>query len=180
MTIHGDIDEILINADQIAERVKELGKELAEFYKDEKPLLVCVLKGGSIFLADLIRAMDIYLDIDFMDVSSYGDSFTSSGDVKIIKDLSDSAENRHILFVEDIVDTGITLQYLTEMFASRNPKSIKIVTLLDKPSRRVNDLTPNWSGFTIPDKFIVGYGLDYKGKYRNLPYVGVLKESVYE
>lgn len=180
MTIHDDLDNILISKEEIQRRVEELGKELSEVYKDEPPLLVCVLKGGSIFLTDLIREMDIYLDIDFMDVSSYGDAFTSSGEVKIIKDIGESAEGRHVVFVEDIIDTGNTLSYLMNMFENRNAKSVKAVTLLDKPSRHMNNLSPDWFGFTIPDEFIVGYGLDYKGKYRNLPYVGVLKPEIYE
>lgn len=178
MTMHDDVKKILITEDQIKERTKELAQQLSEEYRDKNPLLVCVLKGGSLFMTDLIKEMDIYLDIDFMDLSSYEGGTESSGNVKILKDLSLSSEGRHVLFVEDIVDTGRTLQFLIELFASRQAASVKIVSLLDKPSRRKFDVPVQWSGFEIPDEFIIGYGLDYQEKYRNLPYIGVLKDEV--
>ncbi|KXB33754.1 hypoxanthine phosphoribosyltransferase [Aerococcus christensenii] len=173
------MQEILIPADELQARIKELGKELAIEYKDKNPLLVCILKGGMPFMADLMKNMDILLEIDFMDVSSYGDAFESSGEVKIVKDLSESVKGRHVLFVEDIIDTGRTLSYLYEVLTARKAASIKTVSLLNKPSHRVNNFQANWVGFEIPDKFVVGYGLDFKGQLRNYPQIGVLKPEVY-
>ncbi|KAA9238838.1 MULTISPECIES: hypoxanthine phosphoribosyltransferase [Aerococcus] len=173
------MEEILIPQAELLKRIEELAKDIAEEYQDKNPLLVCVLKGGMPFMADLMKQMDILLEIDFMDVSSYGDAFESSGEVKIIKDLSVPAKGRHILFVEDIVDTGRTLSYLYKVLKSRQAASIKTVSLLDKPSRRKKDFQADWIGFEIPDKFVVGYGLDYKGQLRNYPNIAVLKEEVY-
>ncbi|MDK6375821.1 hypoxanthine phosphoribosyltransferase [Aerococcus urinae] len=173
------MEEILIPQAELLKRIEELAKDIAEEYQDKNPLLVCVLKGGMPFMADLMKQMDILLEIDFMDVSSYGDAFESSGEVKIIKDLSVPAKGRHILFVEDIVDTGRTLSYLYKVLKSRQAASIKTVSLLDKPSRRKKDFQADWIGFEIPDKFVVGYGLDYKGQLRNYPIIAVLKEEVY-
>ncbi|AEA01264.1 MULTISPECIES: hypoxanthine phosphoribosyltransferase [Aerococcus] len=173
------MEEILIPQAELLERIEELAKDIAKEYQDKNPLLVCVLKGGMPFMADLMKQMDILLEIDFMDVSSYGDAFESSGEVKIIKDLSVPAKGRHILFVEDIVDTGRTLTYLYKVLKSRQAASIKTVSLLDKPSRRKKDFQADWIGFEIPDKFVVGYGLDYKGQLRNYPNIAVLKEEVY-
>ncbi len=180
MTMHDDIKEILISKKQIEERTKELAEVLSDEYRDKNPLLVCVLKGGSLFMTDLIKEMDIYLDIDFMDLSSYEGGTESSGNVKILKDLSLSSEGRHVLFVEDVVDTGRTLQFLMELFESRKAASVKIVSLLDKPSRRAFDVPVQWAGFEMPDEFIVGYGLDFQEKYRNLPYIGVLRDEIIE
>ncbi|AMB95730.1 MULTISPECIES: hypoxanthine phosphoribosyltransferase [Aerococcus] len=173
------MEEILIPQAELLKRIEELAKDIAQEYQDKNPLLVCVLKGGMPFMADLMKQMDILLEIDFMDVSSYGDAFESSGEVKIIKDLSVPAKGRHILFVEDIVDTGRTLSYLYKVLKSRQAASIKTVSLLDKPSRRKKDFQADWIGFEIPDKFVVGYGLDYKGQLRNYPNIAVLKEEVY-
>ncbi|KAA9233253.1 hypoxanthine phosphoribosyltransferase [Aerococcus urinae] len=173
------MEEILIPQAELLKRIEELAKDIAEEYQDKNPLLVCVLKGGMPFMADLMKQMDILLEIDFMDVSSYGDAFESSGEVKIIKDLSVPAKGRHVLFVEDIVDTGRTLTYLYKVLKSRQAASIKTVSLLDKPSRRKKDFQADWIGFEIPDKFVVGYGLDYKGQLRNYPNIAVLKEEVY-
>ncbi|WP_198434556.1 hypoxanthine phosphoribosyltransferase [Aerococcus mictus] len=173
------MEEILIPQAELLKRIEELAKDIAEEYQDKNPLLVCVLKGGMPFMADLMKQMDILLEIDFMDVSSYGDAFESSGEVKIIKDLSVPAKGRHILFVEDIVATGRTLSYLYKVLKSRQAASIKTVSLLDKPSRRKKDFQADWIGFEIPDKFVVGYGLDYKGQLRNYPNIAVLKEEVY-
>ncbi len=178
--MQNDVEKILLTKEQIAEKVESLGKELSNDFKDEKPLLVCILKGSVVFFADLIRAISIPIEIDFMSISSYGLSTKSSGEVKIIKDLDTSIENKHIIIVEDIVDSGYTLSYLKRLLFSRNPKSIKICTLLDKKERRVCDIEPDYVGFDIPDEFIIGYGLDYAEKYRNLSYIGVLKRSIYE
>ncbi|MFC7443345.1 hypoxanthine phosphoribosyltransferase [Laceyella putida] len=178
--MHQDIKEILISEEQIKEKVAELGKRLSEVYKDLNPLCICVLKGAVPFMADLIRKMEIPMEMDFMAVSSYGNATTSSGVVRILKDLEASIEGRHVLIVEDIIDSGLTLSYLVEMLKGRNAASVKIATLLDKPDRRKVDLSPDYSCFTIPDAFVVGYGLDFAEKYRNLPYIGVLKEEVYQ
>ncbi len=175
-----DIQEVLLTKEEIADKVQELGKELAAEYSDKRPLLICVLKGALIFVADLTRAMDIPLEVDFMAVSSYGVSTKSSGVVRILKDLETGIENRHVLIVEDIIDTGLTLKYLIENLRSRKPASIKICTLLDKPSRRRVQLQPDYCGFEIPDKFVIGYGLDFSEIYRNLPFIGVLKPEAYQ
>lgn len=177
MTIHDDIKEVIFTEQELRDKVRELGKELSREYKGKHPLVVCILKGGSMFMTDLIKEMDIYLDIDFMDLSSYGDGMESTNDVKILKDLSQSAKDRHVLFVEDIIDTGRTLEFLIQLFETRQAASINIVTLLNKPSRRLVDVDVKWTGFDIPDQFAVGYGLDYQEKYRNLPYIGVLKDE---
>ncbi|MDD4657868.1 MAG: hypoxanthine phosphoribosyltransferase [Eubacteriales bacterium] len=175
-----NLDEVLLSKDEIDEKVKELGKMLAEEYAGKRPLLICVLKGALIFVADLARAMDIPLEVDFMAVSSYGVTTKSSGVVRILKDLETSIEGRHVLIVEDIIDTGLTLKYLIENLKSRKPASIKICTLLDKPSRRRVQLQPDFCGFEIPDKFVIGYGLDFAEIYRNLPFIGVLKPEAYQ
>lgn len=177
--MHEDLREILLSEDEIRQKVEELGRRLAEDYRGKNPLCVCVLKGAALFMTDLVRRMDIPLEMDFMAVSSYGASTVSSGVVRIIKDLDTSVEGRHVLMVEDIIDSGLTLSYLLELMRQRNAASIKVVTLLDKPHRRVVDLNPDYCGFTVPDAFLVGYGLDYAERYRNLPYIGVLKEEVY-
>jgi len=178
--MHQDLKEVLITEKQIKEKVAELGRMISEEYKDLNPLCICVLKGAVPFMADLIRQIDINLQMDFMAVSSYGNSTKSSGVVRILKDLDASVDGRHVLIVEDIIDTGLTLSYLVDLLKRRNAASVKIVTMLDKPERRKVDLKPDYSGFTIPDAFVVGYGLDYAEKYRNLPYIGVLKEEVYQ
>jgi hypoxanthine phosphoribosyltransferase len=175
-----NLDEVLLSKEEIDEKVKELGKMLAEEYAGKRPLLICVLKGALIFVADLARAMNIPLEVDFMAVSSYGISTKSSGVVRILKDLETGIEGRHVLIVEDIIDTGLTLKYLIENLKSRKPASIKICTLLDKPSRRRVQLQPDFSGFEIPDKFVIGYGLDFSEIYRNLPFIGVLKPEAYQ
>lgn len=174
-----NIKTTLVTSEEIQKKVTEVGKEISEEYKDKNPLIVGILKGALPFMADLMKEMDILLEYDMMDVSSYGTSFTSSGEVKILKDLDSSLEGRHVIIVEDIIDTGRTLKYLTEMFRHRKAASVKIVTLLDKPSGRIVDLKADWACFEVPDEFVVGYGLDYLENYRNLPYVGVLKEEVY-
>lgn len=177
MNIHNDIKEIIFSEKELQDKILQLGEELSQEYENKHPLVVCILKGGSMFMADLIKKMDIYLDIDFMDLSSYNGGTESTNDVKILKDLSQSAKDRHILFVEDIIDTGRTLEFLVKLFETRQAASINIVTLLNKPSRRLVDVDVKWTGFDIPDEFAVGYGLDYQEKYRNLPYIGVLKNE---
>lgn len=173
------IKEVLISEEEIQEKTKELGSLLSEQYKDKNPLIVGILKGALPFMADLIKQMPILLEYDMMDVSSYGSALTSSGEVKIVKDLDTSIEGRHVIIVEDIIDTGRTLKYIQDMLMRRNAKSVKIATLLDKPSGRVTNLDVDWKCFDIPDEFVVGYGLDYRENYRNLPYIGVLKPEIY-
>lgn len=175
-----DIEEILISEERIQQKVKELGETLSADYKDRFPLAIGVLKGAMLFMGDLVKRMDIHLEMDFMDVSSYGNNTVSSGEVKIIKDLDTSIEGRDVLIIEDIIDSGLTLSYLVDLFKYRKAKSIKIVTLLDKPTGRKVDLYADYVGFDVPDAFVVGYGLDYAEKYRNLPYIGVLKPEVYQ
>lgn len=171
-----EIDEVLFSPETIAQRVKELGAQITKDYTDQESLVVIgVLKGASVFLGDLIRQINIPLMVDFMAVSSYGQATESSGVVKILKDLDLDIEGKHVLIIEDIVDTGLTLNYLTENLRSRNIKSIKICTLLDKPSRRKAPLEIHYTGFEIPDKFIVGYGIDCAEQFRNLPYVASVK-----
>ncbi len=175
-----DIEKILITREQIQMRCAELGKQLTEEYQDKTPLVVGVLKGAVPFMADIVREMDCYLEIDFLDVSSYGNETVSSGEVKIVKDLDTNVEGRDLLIVEDIIDSGRTLAYLVDLFKYRKAKSVKIVTLLDKPEGRVVPIEADYVGFDVPNEFVVGYGLDYIQQYRNLPYVGVLKPSVYQ
>lgn len=175
-----DIEKILITREQIQMRCAELGKQLTEEYQDKTPLVVGVLKGAVPFMADIVREMDCYLEIDFLDVSSYGNATVSSGEVKIVKDLDTNVEGRDLLIVEDIIDSGRTLAYLVDLFKYRKAKSVKIVTLLDKPEGRVVPIEADYVGFGVPNEFVVGYGLDYIQQYRNLPYVGVLKPSVYQ
>lgn len=177
--MHQDMKEILISEAEIAKKVTELGQMISRDYKDLNPLCICVLKGAVPFMADLIRKIEIPLEMDFMAVSSYGSSTKSSGVVRILKDLEASVEGRHVLVVEDIIDSGLTLSYLIALLKGRKAASVKVATLLDKPARRTVDLKPDYCGFEIPDEFVVGYGLDYAEKYRNLPYIGVLKEEVY-
>lgn len=179
MSLGDDVEEILLDSQTVANRVAELGAQIAADYAGRDPVLVSVLKGALVFLADLMRAMDMPTSIDFMEVSSYGSATESSGQVRILKDLSMSIEGRDVLVVEDIIDTGLTLNYLLRYLADKGPASIRIVCLLDKPARRLADIPIDYIGFTIPDHFVVGYGLDYDERYRNLPYVGVLKPSVY-
>ncbi len=169
----------LISEEQLHQKVAQIGKQVSADYQDKNLLMVSVLKGSVVFMADLMREISIPCEIDFMCVSSYGSGTKTSGVVKIIKDLDIDLKNRDLLIVEDILDSGMTLSYIKEMLKQRGTKSIKICTLLDKPERRKADITPDYVGFTVPDEFVVGYGLDYDEKYRNLPYVGILKPEVY-
>lgn len=176
-----DIQKVLVTAEEIKEATKRLGEQLTKDYEGKEVVVVGILRGAALFMADIIREMDTYLEIDFMDVSSYGEAFVSSGEVKILKDLDTPAEGRHFLIVEDIIDTGRTLRYIVDLLKYRKAASVKVCTLLDKPERRlVKDLTADYVGIQVPNEFVVGYGLDYKQKYRNLPYVGVLKPEIYE
>lgn len=174
-----DIEEVLITEEEIQEKVNELGAILTEEYKDKYPLAIGILKGALPFMGDLIRRIDTYIELDFMDVSSYGNATVSSGEVKIVKDLNTSVEGRDVLIIEDIIDSGKTLRYLVDLMKYRKANSVKIVTLLDKPAGRKVDLEADYIGFTVPDSFVVGYGLDYMEKYRNLSYIGVLKKEIY-
>ncbi|QII81547.1 hypoxanthine phosphoribosyltransferase [Jeotgalibaca arthritidis] len=178
--IHPDIKEVLYTEEEIRQATQELGAVLTKEYAGKNPLMIGVLKGAIMFMTDLSRAMDCDLELDFMDVTSYGAAIESSGDVKILKDLDTSVEGRDLLIVEDIIDTGRTLSYLIEIFRHRKAKSIKVVTLLDKKERRAVDLEADYVGIHVPNEFVVGYGLDYIEKYRNLPYIGVLKEEIYQ
>ncbi|NLW23439.1 MAG: hypoxanthine phosphoribosyltransferase [Tissierellia bacterium] len=173
------IKKVLLTEEVIEARIKELGKQISEDYKGKNLMLVGILKGAVIFMSQLAKNIDIPVQMDFMAVSSYGKSSESTGVVRIIKDLDCSIEDKDILIVEDIIDTGLTLSYLTDNLKKRGPKSVKIVTLLDKPERRKADVPVDYTGFVIPDEFVVGYGLDYAEKYRNLPFIAALKEEVY-
>ncbi len=168
-----EITKILFSAEDIKNRVIEMGKILTEDYKNKNPLLICPLKGSFMFFSDITREIKIPCEIDFMAVSSYNSNTVSSGEIKILKDLTENINGRHVLIIEDIIDTGLTLYNLKKMLNSRNPKSLKICTLLDKPSRRIADITGDYCGFVIPDKFVVGYGMDLNEKYRNLPFIGI-------
>ena len=180
--MRNDIERVLLSEEQIQNRVRDLGAQIAEEYRDKNPVMICILKGSTMFFADLLRAMPIKLTMDFMAVSSYGKRTKASGEVEIRKDLSGSIENRDAIIVEDIIDSGFTLSYLSRMLSARGARSIRICTLLDKPARRAPGITlkADYSGFEIEDAFVVGYGLDYDEVYRNLPYIGVLKPAVYE
>ena len=175
-----NIARVLISRVDLGKRVAELGAEITRDYEGKKILVLGILKGAVPFMADLIREIKLPLAYDFMALSSYGVSTQSSGVVRILKDLERSVEDVHILIAEDIVDTGLTLKYLKDNLKARNPLSVKVVTLLDKADRRKADVTPDYNGFSIPDEFVVGYGLDFNEEYRNLPYVGVLKQEAYE
>ena len=174
-----DIQEILFTEDQLKTRVQEIAHEIERDYQGKEIMLISVLRGSFIFMADLCRAIDLPCTLDFMSVSSYGKGTTSSGQVQITKDLSEDITGRHIIVVEDILDSGNTLSYLLKILQHRHPASIRLCTLLDKPDRRVKPVEVHYSGFTIPDAFVVGYGLDYAEKYRNLPYIGIVKPEVY-
>lgn len=174
-----DIQQILVDEEQLARRVKELGEEISRDYAGRPLVLVCILRGAVIFMADLLRAIQIPVTIDFMAISSYGNNVKSSGVVRILKDLDGSIEGKDVLIVEDIIDSGLTLAYLLENLRSRRPNSLEVCVLLDKQVPRKVSLPVRYKGFAIPDAFVVGYGLDYAERYRNLPYVGILKPEVY-
>ena len=180
MDMRSDVAEILYTEDQLAEIVARMGRQISEDYRDKNLFMISVLKGSLIFMADLMRAVTIPCSIDFLSVSSYGAGTTTTGAVRILKDLDDSLEGKDLLIVEDILDSGVTLSFLMKNLSARNPRSIRLCTLLDKPERRRVPLHVDYFGFTIPDEFVVGYGLDYAEKYRNLPDIGVLRPEIYE
>lgn len=172
-----EIKKVLFSAEEIKTRVAELGKILTEDYKNKNPLLICPLKGSIMFFSDIVREIKIPCEIDFMTVSSYNSNTVSSGEIKILKDLTENINGRHVLIIEDIIDTGLTLYNLKKMLSGRNPESLKICTLLDKPSRRIADIKGDYCGFVIPDKFVIGYGMDLNEKYRNLPFIGIYESE---
>ena len=176
-----DVAQVLLTEAQLAERIAELGAQISRDYAGKDLMLICILKGANVFLADLVRQISLPLSYDFVAVSSYGADTKSSGVVRILKDLDESVESKHVLVVEDIVDTGLTLRlsYLLENLRSRRAASVKVCTLLDKPARRRMDVPVDYYGFKVEDQFVVGYGLDYQGRYRNLPYIGILKPEIY-
>lgn len=178
--MQNDIARVLLTEEEIQARVKVLGEAITAAYQGKELLVVGILKGSNMFMSDLIRQIQIPLKIDFMIVSSYGNATESTGVVKIMRDIEQSIGGKHVLIVEDIIDSGLTLKYLTEMLHTRKPASIKLCTLLDKPARRQENVDVDYVGFEMPDEFIVGYGIDYAENYRNLPYVGILKPEVYE
>lgn len=175
-----DVQEILITREELGKRIKELGQQISEDYEGKDLMLIGVLKGSVPFMADLLKEITIHCTMDFMAVSSYGSGTQSSGVVRILKDLDSNIADKNVLIVEDIIDTGYTLKYLIENLKSRKPADVKICCLLDKPDRRKVELEIGYTGFKIPDAFVIGYGLDYAEKYRNLPFIGVLKKEVYE
>jgi len=180
MGLRDDVAKVLISEDVLQARVAELGQAInATYTDDDRPLLVCVLKGAFMFLADLTRRLGMRHEVDFMEISSYGAATRSSGVVRILLDLEQNIEGRHVLIVEDIIDSGRTLDYITRNLRTRNPASLRVCTLLSKPSRREIDVPLDFVGFEVPDEFVVGYGLDFAEVYRNLPFIGVLKEEVY-
>ncbi len=179
-SIHTDIERVVLSEEEIRARVAELGDAISRDYGGEPVLLVTVLRGAALFVADLSREMTSPVEIDFMAVSSYGSSTKTSGVVRILKDLDEGIEGRHVLVVEDILDTGLTLKYLLKNLASRKPRSLEVVTLLSKQGKQRVPIDCKYVGFDIPDEFVVGYGLDYAERYRNLPYIGVLRQDIYQ
>jgi hypoxanthine phosphoribosyltransferase len=174
-----DVKEVLISSREIEDKVREIGARITEDYKGEKPLLIGILRGAVVIMSDLMRNIDLQCELDFMDISSYGTGTSSSGVVRILKDLEEDITDRHVLIVEDIIDTGLTLSYLMRSLQARKPASLEICALLSKPSRRRAELDVKYLGFEVPDEFVVGYGLDYAGAYRNLPDICVLKPEVF-
>ena len=175
-----DVEEVLITSKEIEDKVREIGGRITEDYRGEKPLLIGVLRGAVVVMSDLMRNIDLRCELDFMDISSYGSGTSSSGVVRILKDLEEDITDRHVLIVEDIIDTGLTISYLMRSLLARKPASLEICALLSKPSRRRVKLAVRYLGFEVPDEFVVGYGLDYAGAYRNLPDICVLKPEVFE
>ncbi|MDP8313796.1 MAG: hypoxanthine phosphoribosyltransferase [Candidatus Celaenobacter antarcticus] len=178
--MHNDIERILFSEQDIKKKVKELGEQISRDYKDKNPILINILKGGVVFLADIIRSLNIPIEIEFMGVASYGNSTKSSGVVQITKDCNVDISDRHVLIIEDIVDTGLSLNYITRYLQGKNPKSLKMCVLLDKVDSHEPDIGMAYKAFEVPNEFIVGYGLDYDEKYRNLPYIGILKKEIYQ
>lgn len=177
--MHKDVERMYASDKEIQTMVRKLGEQITRDYADKEVLFVGVLKGCFMFMADLVRACDVTCKVDFMVVSSYGEGTVSTGAVQIVKDLSENIEGKHVIIVEDILDSGNTLSYLVRYMSARKPASIRIVTMMDKPERRTAQVKADYIGFTVPDAFMVGYGLDYKQRYRNLPYIGILKPEIY-
>jgi hypoxanthine phosphoribosyltransferase len=175
--VHGDIAKILITEEEIKRRIKGLGEEISRDYKGKDPILVTVLRGAIVFLCDLMREISIPITLDFLSISSYSGQ-TQTGVVRILKDLDESIENRHVILVEDIIDTGLTLNYILKTLKARRPTDVRVCALLDKKVRRIVDIPIDYPGFEIPDEFVVGYGMDYNQKYRSLPFIGVLKKGI--
>ncbi|MCL6517386.1 hypoxanthine phosphoribosyltransferase [Alicyclobacillus sp.] len=178
--MHPDLEKVLFSEEEILDCVRRMGEQLSVEYEGKNPLFICVLKGAVLFMADLVKRVTIPLEMDFMAISSYGAASKSSGVVRILKDLERPVEGRHVVIVEDIIDTGLTLAYLKEILLHRRAASVKVAALFDKPEGRKMEIEADYRGFIVPNEFIVGYGLDYAERYRNLPYVGVLKPEVYE
>lgn len=175
-----DIEKVLLTEEELKEKVREIGSKISEDYRGEELVLIGVLKGSVMFMSELMKEISIYCSMDFMAVSSYGNGSESSGVVRILKDLDESIENKHVIIIEDIIDSGITLEYLIKYLNGRNPKSIEIACLLNKKDRRKANIGVKYLGFDVPDYFLVGYGLDFAERYRNLPYIGILKEAIYK
>lgn len=178
--MHKDVEEILFDEKQINNRIATMAEQITNDYKGQTLLMVGILKGAVLFFSELAKRLELDVEMDFMAVSSYGSSAKSSGAAKLLKDLDYDIKGKNVLIVEDIIDTGLTLNYLVNSLEARNPKTLKTCCLLDKPSRRKIDFQPDYKGFEVPDKFLIGFGLDYASKYRNLPFIGVLKPSIYE
>lgn len=174
-----DIEKVLFTKEQLAEKVAELGRKISQDYARQEIFAVCILKGAVVFYSDIVRAIDVPVQLDFMIASSYGASTESSGTVKILKDLDYDIEGKHVIIIEDIIDSGLTMNYLMKYFRERKPASVKLCALLSKPSRRKADVQIDYCGAEVPDEFLVGYGLDYAEKYRNLPCIGILKREIY-
>lgn len=179
MGLADDVDEILIPEEVLQDRIREIGRRISTEYNSKEPLLVGILTGAFVFMSDLLRAISIPCQVDFMAISSYGTGTESSGIVRILKDLDQTIEGRHVLIVDDIIDTGLTMDYLLETLKARYPASLRVCALLDKRPRRRREVLIDFRGFEIPDKFVIGYGLDFSGRYRNLPFIGVLKPELY-
>lgn len=177
--LHEDLDHILLTKEQIDEAVRKLGARITQDYRNEAPVFICILKGAAVFFSDLMRQVDLPLTTDFMAISSYGSSTKTSGVVRLLKDLDHDVLDKDVLVVEDIVDSGLTLSYIKKLLIERGARSVRLATLLDKPVRRRTELTVDYACFNIPNEFVVGYGLDYQERYRNLPYVGVLHPRIY-
>ena len=178
--MNNDIERVLYSREDIHQVAQKLGKELTTAYAGKNPLIICVLKGAVLFTTDIIREMYIYADLDFINLSSYGNETISSGEVQLTKDLDADVTGRDVLVIEDIIDTGRTLKFLIDLLKRRDVNSVKVCTLLDKPAGRLVDIKADYIGFEVPNEFVVGYGLDYAERYRNLPYVGILKPAIYE
>ncbi|MDR0953508.1 MAG: hypoxanthine phosphoribosyltransferase [Elusimicrobiota bacterium] len=176
-TVSAPLKKVLITKDEIAKRAKELGEEISKDYEGKLPLIVCILRGSVLFYSDIVRNIKTPCNLDFMCMASYGAKTHSSGKVRTLLDLREAIEGRHIVLVEDIVDTGLTIKHILDMFRTRKPASVEVCTLLDKPSNRTTDITPKYVGFTVQNEFVVGYGLDYNELYRNLPFIGVFNED---